>query len=661
MITVVCPDETPESLAAGILANKIRDAWPRSITDESEIYLIPTVQCHGQNPKDIDIVLLARLEDGHVLRSTGFLTSSINREEVSVSKVNVESLCVVIEIKEHGPGAVRFEGNKVEVIYNNKWHDATRQSENQKYSLKRYLNKEGINSPRIINLIWLRCIDKDQIPSLVNNVLPSNFTWNKFLNLVAINSVIFPRGKKKDNWYLNSEIGDDREDTKRTIEILTRLTEPTVLDREHMDRMCNLPEECNLTKYLGKKQIILRGRGGTGKTMMMLQLAWNTCNKEDTRVLVLTYNKALVADLRRLMSLAGLTDDIARGTIHIQTVHSFIRTLLIALDILDEKESDYLDNFEKYKDDAIEYFKGRAISQDDVDEVISNNPNNLDWGCICIDEAQDWPKNERDLLRYIYPPTIHVIADGIDQLVRAQDNCDWSENIKDEDIYKLDLNKCLRLKRNLAKFVKLFIKQIGLKGWTIKENEDANGGNIIIVEGDYFKATGLHEKLVENCEQLGNFPVDVLACVPPSMARHRKGYEHSIIASKFQDLGQEIWDGTAEKFKDSYPTSVRQLRVVQYESCRGLEGWSVINLAFDEFYNLKLAQWEPSPEPEPGVMDDDLIMAKRFAARWAVIPLTRAIDTLIIEVGLKSSEIKSILKKMSGGQCKDYMEWIKTE
>ena len=51
--------------------------------------------------------------------------------------------------------------------------------------------------------------------------------------------------------------------------------------------------------------------------------------------------------------------------------------------------------------------------------------------------------------------------------------------------------------------------------------------------------------------------------------------------------GYSVWDGVDPDTRHSFPKNIEQLRVVQYESCRGLEGWTVVNLSFDEFYNVK--------------------------------------------------------------------------
>ena len=52
---------------------------------------------------------------------------------------------------------------------------------------------------------------------------------------------------------------------------------------------------------LGARRILLKGRGGVGKTVILLQMAYRAYDRSGQRSLILTFNKALVAD----MPLAG--------------------------------------------------------------------------------------------------------------------------------------------------------------------------------------------------------------------------------------------------------------------------------------------------------------------------------------------------------------------
>jgi hypothetical protein len=100
--------------------------------------------------------------------------------------------------------------------------------------------------------------------------------------------------------------------------------------------------------------------------------------------------------------------------------------------------------------------------------------------------------------------------------------------------------------------------------------------------------------------------------------------------------GRKVWAATYVDVREHFPTDRDALRIVQYDSCRGLEELTVINYAFDEFSEYKYRQWIAAPElgnlfaaPEE--------RAGLFASRWALFPLTRAMDTLVINVTSQQS------------------------
>lgn len=78
-----------------------------------------------------------------------------------------------------------------------------------------------------------------------------------------------------------------------------------------------------------------------------------------------------------------------------------------------------------------------------------------------------------------------------------------------------------------------------------------------------------------------------------------------------------------------------------------------MNLALDSFYDYKLSSWLSRPQEEPGFYANDEVAASRFAARWSLIPLTRAIDTLLLQIGHRDSVVKRALTAASGafGGC----------
>jgi hypothetical protein len=56
--------------------------------------------------------------------------------------------------------------------------------------------------------------------------------------------------------------------------------------------------------------------------------------------------------------------------------------------------------------------------------------------------------------------------------------------------------------------------------------------------------------------------------------------------------------------------------------------------------------------------DDKGAARVQFIARWMMIPLTRALDTLVIEIRDPQSVIADVLRAAAGeSECKDIVEW----
>ena len=100
------------------------------------------------------------------------------------------------------------------------------------------------------------------------------------------------------------------------------------------------------------------------------------------------------------------------------------------------------------------------------------------------------------------------------------------------------------------------------------------------------------------------------------------------------------------------------LRIVQYDSCRGLEGWTVINYGYDDFWDQKFHQCLYSPREPGGLFDTAEERAAAFASRWAMIPLTRAMDTLVINISARPNLINEALAKVHS-QRTDFVKWMK--
>ena len=355
------------------------------------------------------------------------------------------------------------------------------------------------------------------------------------------------------------------------------------------------------------------------------------------------------------MALLGVPRSIEKGGISIETVHAFIGRLIVGLGLMEGYEG-FLEAYDERKELLLQYLRDGAVSKADIDHLISSQPDVFLWDIVFVDEGQDWPSNEIEILRAVYGAERIAVADGVDQFVRDS-VADWSHGLPREQIRPRRLTRCLRMKANLALFVSDFASAITLHDWDLEPNPDANGGRVLIVEGDLAARPDIYERLCKEAPALGNYAVDLLACVPPQLVAHVGGEVFSIPGRNLTENGKAVWDASAIDVRSHFPTDRDALRIVQYDSCRGLEGWTVINYAFDEFWKYKYEQWLASPQDPGGLFDVPEERAAAFASRWAMIPLTRAMDTLVINISKQPGTVKDALAKVYSKR-EDFVDWI---
>jgi hypothetical protein len=405
---------------------------------------------------------------------------------------------------------------------------------------------------------------------------------------------------------------------------------PSRLDRLRMDRIAARPVLAReLAATLGDDFIHLRGQGGTGKTVLLLQTAYEAFQEKGSRSLILTYNHALAADIQRLLALMKIPSSNQAGGVDVRTVMSFTSAWLEKLGVTND-DGDFLLHYNKYCATAINYLQEGLITSADLQTIISNNPDQFDYDALLIDEAQDLPQSEKDLLTQIYNQSSIVIADGMSQLVRGRPT-NWKNG--QNRVQPHNFKECLRMKASLGRFANEAAKLADIN-WRIKPNTQAAGGRIIVLKRPYANYPDLRKELAAKALAEGNAPIDFLHCVPPSSVKTEGNRQVSELGELLGADGLEVWDGVDEMTRQDYPRSPQSHRIVQYQSCRGLEGWLVVLDGLDQFWSLKYAESYRAYdqlEPSQKMIDRD-VYAKSRAWEWIMIALTRPIDTLVISL-----------------------------
>lgn len=679
--------DTNEYKDAIVLKEIFEDEY-RNSDINGEILIISNVTLFGQDTKDVDIVAVGKFENFSTKIKTAAKTKAGEILESKERILYVSDFCFVFETKKHRAEDIQLNGLTLLVKYNNKFSDVTTQSENQKFSLFKYFTDRIGFSPYICNFIWLRNVSSDSIKNLFSkdknfnkhNYLPSRFSLKWLFQLACIQTIPYNPLDKNTNslkgysqfksFKWNQEF--DLTEVDKIFDLFTKVQEGTGdLTRKKIEQIIKIIlKDQKYAQAIGEKLVIISGRAGTGKTIKLLNIACNLAEQQGARCLILTYNHALVSDIKRILALAEIPDGIDDYSVNISTLHKFFYDILIGFEIGVQKTKtdklyipNYLDNYHDLLKELYNYVEINLIGETELNNLIKSRHQQIAWDHILIDEAQDWDEIEKNLIYFIFGKDKIVITDGIDQLIRSQKNCNWKSGLKkDIDFRQTTEKKGLRQKVNLVNFVTQIADKLNVY-WDLEPKEDLIGGKIIIKVGEYTKE--LHDREFKFCKDYGNSAYEMLFLVPPNLVAKtigadEYGREKTIRSFSKKEIFVEnsisIWDGTSTDLRTSYAVNLDEHRLLQYESCRGLEGWVVVCLDLDEFMRYKYETFE---EIETGELALESFDEKRskFISLWTLIPLTRAIDTLIITIKNKESKIGKILKDLYT-KNPDYIEWI---
>ena len=435
--------ESDEYKAALKLKDIIVSSMPQNAIGEIVLYANATFM--GQEVKDIDIMMIGMLKNYSVK-----VTFNTNEQE-EYDFVEIENFCSTIEIKSHTIEGIKRIGTDFYVKYGENLHCVTEQSNLQRISAVNFLRKTLTYSPFITNIIWFTeasNLDIKQLLDIDGRLMPSNVIGAdfKFDELVQL-LVLQKKPIKIKNKYIFNCFSEDI-----PIDIIVKKLKMFLDNKENMGELTrNRIEQITNKKILetlndnDENLLIYRGRAGTGKTIGLIQKAINIIENKQKRVLMLTYNKALVSDIRRLFALAELPDLFEESCISIDTMQAYFYRLINKV-IYDGKldGKDFLKEYEKFVNEMLDFMDSDKEAVEYIKELCTKDCT-LNWDYILIDEAQDWINIEKELIVQLYKPENIIIADGGQQFVRDVEMCDWNL-IKEKNVIKL--KQCLRQKSN---------------------------------------------------------------------------------------------------------------------------------------------------------------------------------------------------------------------
>ena len=654
-----------------------------------EILIISNATLFGQETKDIDLIVIGSFEKYRCSLKTKAVGAGKEQLELAERSVFVNNFCFTIETKRHRVEDLRLEGLNLLVRYNNKFSDVTTQSENQKYSLKNFFTDRLDFSPYIANFIWFKNANWESIKSLLgnnsqlytkHNYLPNTFKFSFLMQLACVQQPPFnakgPDGNYKGYCSFNCLKKNDSFDFSQmdtVFDLFERVKNGTgQLTRKKIEQITSkLLDNQQYAQAIGEKLIVISGRAGTGKTIKLLRIACDLAINKGARSLILTYNHALVSDIKRTLALAGIPDGVDGYTVNITTLHKFIYDLIIGFGLVTESGQsqstkyvpDFISKYQAYLSELIDCIEGGLIADKEIQDLMHSKHDKVAWDYILIDESQDWSESEKKIIFAIFGRNKTIVADGVDQLIRTQKKCNWVQGLKPESDFRKTFEKRgLRQEVNLVSFVNEYAKKARV-AWEIEPKPELIGGKVIISTIGYTRE--IHDEELKRCKDCENSEYEMMFLVPPNLVTKThvsNEYGKNVEKRKFSqtedflNMGISIWDLTNTDLRTEYAVELNQHRLLQYESCRGLEGWTVVCLELDEFVKHKMQTFQ---EQDLGELALESFEEKRnkFVYLWSLIPLTRAIDTLIITIKDKESSVCKMLESVYH-RYPDFIQWI---
>lgn len=593
----------------------------------------------GQKVKDIDIVIFGNLSNCKVaLKIDGHYKD-----------VWVNSFVTCIEHKSHSIESIEMSGTNFYVCYSGApRHSATNQSMNQRIALTNLISKQFVDT-FVTNIIWFEQATRKEFISLIGNTLvtQTNVVVDDFDFSEFVEAILY-----QDDFDKSKNIRIDHfKTTDFTKDVLPNMLTNTFYTSQTIIGEYTRKKVESITNQVLQQEVtddeIIRGKAGTGKTHLLLIRALKLSELEEKRVLLLTYNNVLANDLNRIFSFTRFKDSNNDYGFKITTIHKFIYSLCEAVGLLKDSSVDFIKEYSRLLADLVSLSEAGLLNQSEIRKEFSDRFYDLAWDYICIDEAQDCNELEMRLFMSLVGSVHVIVAEGSNQLIRNQ-RVDWT-NKSTRKVKKLKIS--IRQKNNLVDFNNRIFEALGYDT-DYKTDSKLKGGKVFIFESGKFPKLGF-SKTNEILKSSGCVEYDLLFLVPPSLVDHELNM--FIHTGYYTDNGLNIWDGTNEQIRNT-PIQSNQSRVIQYDSCRGVEGWIVCYISIDKFYEYKWNSFKES------MMDKDTIASFEeqrniYVNTWMMIALTRAIDTMFITIEDPKSKIALILKNISN-QC-DFVEYIK--
>lgn len=633
-------------------AIELKEQFIRKFGDSNQdnrfAWIFPNHDCSSQKGvRDVDILVYADIRANVEFRKNRIIKTCYIQNFVT----NIE-LCNRDEWWR--------EGNHVWVSYGSEESDKTQQNINQIYALKEQIkraseyNAKRIPIPRFEPILWMTAIENKFPDDIGLHTLCACQGLDDILQIIASS------GYSRINDYGEEEItkqawkmGEQQKDIRAFLRDVYRIHENKQITfgsvtRRQIDAISGK----TLAKKAEYKQqglegfLVMSGEPGTGKTITLLNMAYELL-QEQRNILFLTYNVALACDLRQMWwHLKGVNS--VRGDLNVKSSFSFFGKLWEQLG-MGSPTTEFLKEYEKI---ILPEMHQAILEFPDSEIKRIRRGSSETFGCskVLIDEGQDWDKREVEIIEKIFGSQRLLVAQSMSQLVRSNEPINWHDWLStgSEKYSNLTLKVSMRQKENLLNFNRTLAEHYGQHVNLSKSHH--RGGSVQVISGDY--TLELHEELMQRHKTLKATPYEFMFLVPNNydFSAHISRGSVNIGTSKYLDLSSHELRKTFEKDGDLYNQD--RIRVINYQSSRGLEAWTCICLSLDKFYADLSSSFDAISQRGDLLTQQIELVTKgeqeqlaEYLFNWLLIPLTRAIDTLVLHVENPNSELAQALKK----------------
>lgn len=638
--------------AAEELKRQLLEQFPETPSDARVSYLIVGHDCSGKDVRDVDILAFI---DARTRIS--FLNE--NKEE---EQCHIGSVAIAIEVTDKDEFVPR--GNHVIVEYKNGEKDKTEQNRMQAINLSSQLKTlkklRGVDIPDIWfdSVLWMRNYQQDLDPIFRWTTMNATDGINKLFEIVARTGRRDRDGDLvKTCWKRgNKNLTELKEELISLYDLADKKQlSYGVLTRKNIDNICRENLENN-EKYREQGVhdfLCLEGKPGTGKTVTLLLIAYSLLS-EDIEVLFLTFNLALAYDVKQMWWHLKTRKHV-RGDLSVRSQYSFFGYLWEAArknlgKTHEGKEGDFYENYEEiYLPEMLDMFKN--MSRSSLLKFMRNN--SLLMQKILIDEGQDWHQSELEILEILYGKEKMISAQSETQLVRASRNINWHEWLggsrQDNSYWRM--RKSMRMKSNLVVFCNQLAERMDAR---FKLTSDrAKGGKVKLIHGAISEHAELIKESLSRHEACDCTPYEYLIMTP-----NQGSLIQGLNSLDCFNIGENVIDFSSHDLRSEFLNtfdvfSQDKMRYVNYQSSRGLEGWTCLCLSLDKFWD-ELDDWYEQREEMQGPslsgqfqIDTQSSEDKKrlFKFNWLMIPLSRAVDQLIIHVDDIDSEIGVVINE----------------